>query len=644
MTDYNALFGALTGAANQTARSMPTLGVPAIMAKPIVEAGLAGLGWGAGATKAASEGHSVDPAPSLFHMANIYGLGGPAAGLTSGGAKAAPFFSAAMRAAESAPLKTGANQQWLGWLKNQPGIKQEELDWMGVPEWLSSQPGPVTKQQVTDYIGQNKVDVQEVVKGDALDKFTISSAGGTGGDNWPSMRFDTHEEAVAEMGRREATGRGYHNISMLPPEGSNTKFSQYQLPGGENYRELLLTMPKKALDTSAWKVERSPVSSDPNFSGEKVVVRDANGLIHAEWTVSKGTPDARLIKDAAARTQDENLGAFKSGHYDEPNVLAHVRFNDRVDGNGKKTLFLEEIQSDWHQRGRKEGYKTKYIGRPKEQIERDIESVGQEVERLEQHNIKEFSDIGKAWERHPDLRSKYDALMAERAKLIEYELNGGPIPDAPFKSSWPELSLKRMIKWAADNGYDSVSWTPGKVQAARYDLSKQIDSLKWYRDGDGYRISAKKGDQIVVQKTGLDDNALADHVGKELAEKIVKNEEQHGVMSGLDLQVGGEGMAGFYDKILPNVANKLGKKYGAKVGVSKLAPYDKHTQKRGGEEVWSLPITDAMRDKATKEGFPLFTGGKGGTLGAILNQALTGQPADDNQSSLGDILSRSLKK
>jgi hypothetical protein len=64
----------------------------------------------------------------------------------------------------------------------------------------------------------------------------------------------------------------------------------------------------------------------------------------------------------------------------------------------------------------------------------------------------------------------------------------------------------------------------------------------------------------------------------------------------------------------------------------------------GEQEVWSLPITDAMRDKATKEGFPLFTGGKGGTLGAILNQALTGQKPEDNQSSLGDILSRSLTK
>ena len=43
---------------------------------------------------------------------------------------------------------------------------------------------------------------------------------------------------------------------------------------------------------------------------------------------------------------------FKSGHYDEPNILAHVRFNERT-VNGERVLFIEEIQSDWAQKGRK---------------------------------------------------------------------------------------------------------------------------------------------------------------------------------------------------------------------------------------------------------------------------------------------------
>ena len=40
------------------------------------------------------------------------------------------------------------------------------------------------------------------------------------------------------------------------------------------------------------------------------------------------------------------------------------------------------------------------------------------------------------------------------------------------------LAMKRMIRWAAENNFDRIAWTPGEVQAARYDLSTQIESLE----------------------------------------------------------------------------------------------------------------------------------------------------------------------
>jgi hypothetical protein len=41
-------------------------------------------------------------------------------------------------------------------------------------------------------------------------------------------------------------------------------------------------------------------------------------------------------------------------------------------------------------------------------------------------------------------------------------------------------------------------------------------------------------------------------------------------LSGAGLSIGGEGMKGFYDKILPEYINKYGKKYGIKVGKTNL--------------------------------------------------------------------------
>ena len=46
-----------------------------------------------------------------------------------------------------------------------------------------------------------------------------------------------------------------------------------------------------------------------------------------------------------------------------------------------------------------------------------------------------------------------------------FQTNRGAVPDAPFKKTWPELMLKRMIQYAAMHGYDGISWTPGEEQA-----------------------------------------------------------------------------------------------------------------------------------------------------------------------------------
>ena len=42
-------------------------------------------------------------------------------------------------------------------------------------------------------------------------------------------------------------------------------------------------------------------------------------------------------------------------------------------------------------------------------------------------------------------------------------------------------------------------------------------------------------------------------------------------LEGTDLKIGGEGMKGFYDNILPKETNKIIGKYGAKVGKSEIA-------------------------------------------------------------------------
>jgi thiol:disulfide interchange protein DsbG len=64
-----------------------------------------------------------------------------------------------------------------------------------------------------------------------------------------------------------------------------------------------------------------------------------------------GTDEEAIERYASNNRQADAPGTFRSDHWDEPNVLAHVRLNERMELDGKRVLLIEEIQSDWHQAG-----------------------------------------------------------------------------------------------------------------------------------------------------------------------------------------------------------------------------------------------------------------------------------------------------
>src|SRR5690606_20012505 len=131
-------------------------------------------------------------------------------------------------------------------------------------------------------------------------------------------------------------------------------------------------------------------------------------------------------------------------------------------------LFIEEIQSDWHQAGRDRGY-----AKPK----RSIEAIDADRSRLnrERNAVKDEAAA------LPDAEmQKFRALMAREAELRQELLavedewteamgTDGRVPDAPFKPTdeWAMLAFKRMARWAVDNGFDRIAWTTGEQQAAR---------------------------------------------------------------------------------------------------------------------------------------------------------------------------------
>lgn len=94
-------------------------------------------------------------------------------------------------------------------------------------------------------------------------------------------------------------------------------------------------------------------------------------------------------------------------HYRTRNVLVHLRTSLRETGDGRRVLYLDEIQSDWHA---------------------DLHALGK----------------------------------------IQGARPWPSTPDAPFRKEWPLLALKLMLWWARAQGLDGLAWSSAELQQARW--------------------------------------------------------------------------------------------------------------------------------------------------------------------------------
>jgi len=516
-------------------------------------------------------------------------------GLLQAPAKSDLGFYSALEQATMPLQNKGAGSQFLAQIEKTAGVKPEEVKWTGLDEFLKSRQN-VTKQEVQDYLASNRVNIQEIRLGDVLNDPT---------GRYPYRSADEWSAAVDRAGRArnwdevDRLHQAWEAAEGFGPAGS-TKFSKYTLPGGENYREILLTLPEG--------------SKSPAYKAQKAL-DDANKAYDADQSFENYQRVLRAREEADKVGADWKSPEFRSSHFDQPNILAHMRVNDRV-VDGKKTLFIEEIQSDWHQAGRKKGYDTPEA-RAAEQQKLDNILVERQALLDEQRRLEElaqpFTSQGKDAPR--EIVDQW-SIVSNRLNSLQTEQNrlgrgfGQQVPDAPFKTSWHELTLKRAIQEASEKGYDQIAFTTGKTQAERYDLSKQIDRIAITKTGGVWSVNAWKDGAKAITKDASTDADLANLVGKELAEKAIK--QGGGEYAGLDLQVGGEGMKGFYDQILPKSLEKLGKKFDAKVGKTFIE--GERTRDADGFpsmypekiEVWKMDITPKMRESVLTKGQPLF--------------------------------------
>lgn len=166
-------------------------------------------------------------------------------------------------------------------------------------------------------------------------------------------------------------------------------------------------------------------------------------------------------------------------------------------------------------------------------------------------------------------------LKAPPEELSQYFEGIKPMPSLPFEGNYHEFVLKNLLRKAASKGYSGITWVTGQQTADRYDLSKQVDKIRYEKRGDAYNIYANKGDEIVITKYDQTPKQLEELVGKDVAQKIIEDKGKdigrgEKQLSGVDLKVGGTWATNLYDKVIPNFLTKYGKKWNAKVGEVEL--------------------------------------------------------------------------
>ena len=471
---------------------------------------------------------------------------------------ARPFFSSLARALSERAPAIGTAEHFLNVARK--GGKAEELAWTGLEDWLKSQPGKIKRDDVLKYVEDNLPELRERMIGMRADPKKI---------NWTNDTGRTSRIAQSESGNiyiHQNTNGIFEAHSNNPPEylgygdtiedakrmaenvlGSREsikpKFTtdNLVLPGGENHRELVVMMPSK--DTADFDVfnewlRKHPSQHQAYTNGDDATRSDVLTLFH--------------------QTEDKVNYSVPAGHaYGDPeldvNRLFHARMNDRTTAEGERALHLEELQSDWHQTGRKEGYGTEGKWNV---VDGD---TGEPIAIF--NSEREASDY---WFSHPSREN----LSVNQA---ESELG---VPDAPFKSTWHELGMRRMLQEAVDGDYARLTWTTGEQQADRYSLAKVVDKLRY--DPVTQELTGYKGrglGPIITQKVAPAD--LPDYIGREAADKLLATTPGQGrlafhELTGQDLRLGGEGMKGFYDKMLPSYMNKIGKKYGVKAEMTNV--------------------------------------------------------------------------
>ena len=569
------------------------------------------------------------------------------------------FYSALQEAVETAPMKAGNAQAWKQYLTgqiNKGAVKEDEVFWSGVREWLDAQQGKVSRQGVQDWLAGNHVRIEPVWEGL---KYTVQDLDGD------EVRFDSLQDAQAfyeelvqrahdmvqvqedddeiiiedtEDGTQETLTRDedgvwtgdmsyeafdtreaaleyaqsladawretwQERLPQGPQRRGNRKYHEYSFADkGDNYRELLLT---------AQVPQSHPVRQQ---LGVQQHAQRRAALERQQKEVQDRLQSARRLLQQAEQWQrqtgwgDDERFAYFTGQ-DGTRFFATrpeaVQYARQAAGITSHEALLSKVSVStinalreyvaWQQKASEEEAARL------ERVLAELPAPGPMTGILYGSSHWKTKDV-IAHTRLTDFEHGQTLFVEELQSDWAQDVRKGEVSaHAPFVDStgkWLDLLLKKVLLQAAEGGYARVAFIGGQQSADRYSLDRQISRIE-YANG---RLMAYRKDGGGPIRHDVQPGQLQGVIGEEAAQKLLDAPVKDGVqvIEGDDLKIGGEGMRAFYDNVVPKALSKLLKK------ADKNARLEMREQPETGQKQLSFEMTPALREKLD-EGLPLFS-------------------------------------
>lgn len=445
------------------------------------------------------------------------------------------------------------------------GIKSDEAKFTGLSDYLNSKKPDeqLLKIELLNFIKDNHIELVLLNKNDSNtflgETYIKERENGT-----YALAYRDTDEFVNddEFDSPQELTDVYENEEIFSGNDVpyKTKYSKYVIKGNaKNYTELLVMLPDKA--------QQNRLFYNKLFNLLSEQVKERMGIVPntIEWNTfniydykSKLTSDELHQLNYIDSLSNVRHNTFSTVHWDERNILVHLRFDIRKDENENDVLFINELQSDWGQRGKKSGFGGKY---DINLLNKELKEAEYEYNKLDFHNLK----LSEIWE-----TPEANRVMDIKEKINQEE---NSIPLAPFvtdTNKWVKLGLKIAIQQAVLNNVKYLSWGAGEQQNELYDLSKSLNKISWWHVGTSentWGVTAyDKNDKITKKERDVTLSDIEKLLGKDIAEKI-KNHEgytesvgqtMYGELTGDNLKLSGSGMIAFYGSVIKNELGIVG--------------------------------------------------------------------------------------